>query len=280
MKPRHLLLIASIAAFALSAISAGGAFANERYATPPPVILSPDLSAPWITQLQSRPYTVQSAPRVYRDAGSRQVIVSPERPAPRQQARKKTTRQNETSQQGSFINATLRVPDINANSTLPESPKKAINGLNPIFLPQEVSYDKAHKAGTIVIDTKNKFLYLVGENGKARRYGVGVGKEGFSWKGTQTVSRKAEWPSWHPPQEMIARERKKGRILPIRMEGGVENPLGARALYLGNTLYRIHGTNAPSTIGRAVSSGCIRMRNQDVEDLYERVPVGTKVVVL
>lgn len=274
MKPRHLLLIASIAAFALSAISAGGAFANERYATPPPVVLSPDLSAPWITQLQSRPYTVQSAPRVYRDRNTRQVVVSPERPASRQQARKtreNTPSQNATYQEGSFIRTAVSAP---------ENPKKSGGGLNPIYLPQEVDYDKSHKTGTIVIDTKNKFLYLVGDNGKARRYGVGVGKEGFSWKGTQTVSRKAEWPSWHPPQEMIARERKKGRILPVRMEGGVENPLGARALYLGNTLYRIHGTNAPSTIGRAVSSGCIRMRNQDVEDLYERVPVGTKVVVL
>lgn len=274
MKPRHLLLIASIAAFALSAISAGDAFANERYATPPPVVLSPDLSAPWIIQLQSRPYTVQSAPRIYRDSNTRQSVTSPERPPSRQQARKtieNTPAQNATYQEGSFIRTAVNIP---------ENPKNAAGGLNPIYLPQEVDYDQAHKTGTIVIDTKNKFLYLVGDNGKARRYGVGVGKEGFSWKGTQNVSRKAEWPSWHPPQEMIARERKKGRILPVRMEGGVENPLGARALYLGDTLYRIHGTNAPSTIGRAVSSGCIRMRNQDVEDLYERVPVGTKVVVL
>ena len=279
MKPRHLLLIASIAAFVLSAVSAGGAFANDRYATPPPVVLSPDLSAPWVMQLQPQRYSVQAAPaaapRYYRNsASSRQALAPTVRPITRQQARKKqekTLRQNVTYQQGSFIRSGV---------TPPQNPKQPSAGMNPIFLPQEVDYSASHKAGTIVIDTRNKFLYLVGENGKARRYGVGVGKEGFGWKGTETVSRKAEWPTWHPPKEMIARERKKGRILPVRMEGGIANPLGARALYLGSTLYRIHGTNAPSTIGRAVSSGCIRMRNQDVEDLYARVPVGTKVVVL
>ena len=111
------------------------------------------------------------------------------------------------------------------------------------------------------------------------RYGVGVGKQGFSWKGSQLISRKAKWPSWTPPKAMIERERKKGRILPAHMKGGINNPLGARALYLGSTLYRIHGTNQPWTIGKAMSSGCIRMRNEDVTDLYERVPIGTKVIV-
>jgi lipoprotein-anchoring transpeptidase ErfK/SrfK len=130
-----------------------------------------------------------------------------------------------------------------------------------------------------VIDTSKRFLYLVQSDGKAMRYGVGVGKQGFSWKGSQRISRKAEWPTWTPPKEMIARERRKGRILPARMDGGVNNPLGARALYLGSTLYRIHGTNQPWTIGKAMSSGCIRMRNEDVTDLYERVPIGTRVVV-
>jgi lipoprotein-anchoring transpeptidase ErfK/SrfK len=109
---------------------------------------------------------------------------------------------------------------------------------------------------------------------------VGVGKEGFSWRGSERVTRKAEWPGWTPPAQMIARERAKGRILPAHMPGGPENPLGARALYLGSTLYRIHGTNQPYTIGQAVSSGCIRMRNEDVMELYERVSVGTRVVVL
>jgi lipoprotein-anchoring transpeptidase ErfK/SrfK len=113
----------------------------------------------------------------------------------------------------------------------------------------------------------------------ARRYGVGVGREGFEWSGTNKISRKAEWPDWRPPAEMRERERKKGKKLPIVMAGGPGNPLGARALYLGDTLYRIHGTNQPHTIGMAVSSGCIRMRNEDVMDLYERVGVGTKVIV-
>ncbi len=116
-------------------------------------------------------------------------------------------------------------------------------------------------------------------NGQARRYGVGVGKPGFEWAGNHTVTRKAEWPDWHPPQEMIEREAAKGHFLPARMDGGPQNPLGARAMYLGSTLYRIHGTNAPWTIGYAVSSGCIRMRNEDVVDLYERVKVGTRVMV-
>ena len=158
----------------------------------------------------------------------------------------------------------------------PVAPQRA---LDPVYLPQDVAYGGKEAPGTIVIDTKSKFLYHVGKNGKARRYGVGVGKQGFSWRGTEKISRRAEWPSWTPPKEMIARERKKGRILPARMEGGEANPLGARALYLGSTLYRIHGTNQPWTIGKAVSSGCIRMRNQDVVELYSKVKVGTKVIV-
>jgi lipoprotein-anchoring transpeptidase ErfK/SrfK len=150
-----------------------------------------------------------------------------------------------------------------------------------MFLPQEVAYDGGEAAGTIVIDTQQRFLFLVGADGTARRYGVGVGKEGFQWSGSEKIARKAEWPAWTPPEEMKARVKKKeGRILPDRMEGGPENPLGARAMYLGNSLYRIHGTNQPWTIGSAVSSGCIRMRNEDVVDLYERVKVGTKVKVM
>ncbi len=159
-----------------------------------------------------------------------------------------------------------------------QPPKK--RGMDPRFLPQSVAYDGPEKPGTIVIDTSQRFLYLVEAGGTAQRYGVGVGKEGFGWSGTNTISRKAEWPDWNPPASMIERERRKGHYIPAHMEGGVANPLGARALYLGSTLYRIHGTNAPWTIGHAVSSGCIRMRNEDVTDLYERVNVGTKVVVM
>ena len=152
--------------------------------------------------------------------------------------------------------------------------------LDPKFLPQQVAYDGSEKPGTIVIDSGQKFLYLVMASGQARRYGVGVGKEGFGWTGTHNITRKAAWPDWRPPAEMIVREREKGRILPVMMDGGPANPLGARAMYLGTTLYRIHGTNAPWTIGTNVSSGCIRLRNEDVVDLYERVKVGTKVIVM
>jgi lipoprotein-anchoring transpeptidase ErfK/SrfK len=141
---------------------------------------------------------------------------------------------------------------------------------------QIVAYDGNEQAGTIIIDTAHTFLYLTLGNGKAMRYGIGVGREGFTWSGVQQITRKAEWPDWIPPAEMVARQP----YLPRWVGGGPGNPLGARALYLGNTDYRIHGTNDPTTIGKRVSSGCIRLRNEDVEDLYQRVGVGTKVVVL
>jgi lipoprotein-anchoring transpeptidase ErfK/SrfK len=144
---------------------------------------------------------------------------------------------------------------------------------------QEVADPTGEPPGTIVIDTADKFLYLVEPNGKATRYGVGVGREGFGWSGEAVVGGKQEWPDWIPPPEMLERRPE----LPLRMTGGPENPLGARALYLHrdgkDTLFRIHGTNEPHTIGQAMSSGCIRMINFDVEDLYERAPIGTKVVV-
>ncbi len=133
--------------------------------------------------------------------------------------------------------------------------------------------------GSIVIDTSDRRLYHVVKPGKAMVYGVGVGREGFTWTGTNSITRKAEWPGWTPPATMRAREAAKGRILPAYMPGGPNNPLGARAMYLGNTLYRIHGTNQPSTIGQAMSSGCIRMANDDVEHLYSQVQIGTKVIV-
>ena len=141
---------------------------------------------------------------------------------------------------------------------------------------QVVSYDSNQPAGTIVIDTANTYLYYVLGSGRAMRYGVGVGREGFTWAGTQTITRKAEWPDWHPPAQMIARQP----YLPRFMAGGPGNPLGARAMYLGSTEYRIHGTNDPSTIGKFVSSGCIRLTNEDVEDLFSRVRIGSRVVVL
>jgi lipoprotein-anchoring transpeptidase ErfK/SrfK len=141
---------------------------------------------------------------------------------------------------------------------------------------QLVDYPTREAAGTIVIDTANTYLYLVLGNGQAMRYGIGVGREGFTWSGRERVSRMAEWPDWHPPAEMIERQP----YLPRFMAGGEGNPLGARALYLGKTLFRIHGTNQPSTIGTFVSSGCVRLTNADIEDLYQRVTVGSQVVVL
>ncbi len=141
---------------------------------------------------------------------------------------------------------------------------------------QVVSYATREAPGTIIIDTPNTYLYYVLGNGQAVRYGIGIGRDGFTWSGTQAVTKKAEWPDWTPPPEMIARQP----YLPRHMAGGPGNPLGARAMYLGSTEYRIHGTNAPETIGTHVSSGCIRLTNEDVSDLYSRVNVGTKVIVL
>lgn len=158
----------------------------------------------------------------------------------------------------------------------PASQRVAVAGPDPRFLRQEVDYDGRHKPGTIVVDTPNRFLYLVQPGGRAIRYGIGVGRPGFEWAGYKSVTRKAEWPDWRPPAEML----KRRPDLPRFMKGGPENPLGARALYLGSSLYRIHGTNEPNTIGQAVSSGCIRMLNEDVVDLYERVRVGASVFVI
>ena len=156
-------------------------------------------------------------------------------------------------------------PEIGAPQELPAHLKR-----------QTVPYATKEPAGTIIIDTANTHLYLVLGNGQAMRYGIGVGREGFTWAGRERVSRMAEWPDWHPPAEMIERQP----YLPRFMAGGEGNPLGARALYLGKTLYRIHGTNQPSTIGKFVSSGCVRLLNEDIEDLYVRINVGLQVVVL
>lgn len=156
------------------------------------------------------------------------------------------------------------------------TPAPVSPGFDSRFEKQEVSYPGNHAPGTIIIDTPSKYLYLVQGNGRALRYGIGVGRPGFEWAGIKTVSMKREWPDWRPPEQML----KRRPDLPRYMAGGPDNPLGARALYLGSSLYRIHGTNEPATIGRAVSSGCIRMRNEDVIDLYGRVRVGTKVVVI
>lgn len=147
--------------------------------------------------------------------------------------------------------------------------------LDIVYQRQPVFYRTTESPGTIVVSTSQRFLYLVQGNNRAIRYGVGVGRVGFQWAGVHRISRKAEWPDWTPPPEMIARQP----YLPRWMAGGPGNPLGARALYIGHTVYRIHGTNQPQTIGHAVSSGCIRLTNPDIIDLYARVPIGTKIVV-
>jgi lipoprotein-anchoring transpeptidase ErfK/SrfK len=162
-----------------------------------------------------------------------------------------------------------------------QNPSVGDDGSDVYVLPQRlqrqvVTFETREQPGTIVIDTSNTVLYYVLGEGRAIRYGVGVGREGFTWSGTQNISRKAEWPDWHPPAEMISWQP----YLPRFMAGGPGNPLGARAMYLGSSVYRIHGTNDPSTIGKFVSSGCIRLTNADVEDLFSRVNIGTKVVVL
>ena len=230
----------------------GPAGASER----PRIVVSPDLNAPWVL-------TAPGAPRIVRP---------PRRAEPRSpRSRRALARVPRGTPSPTIRRAGVPTPNASVSRGGGQIPRR--------FLPQVVRYERPHAPGTIYIDTVERYLYLVLPGGMARRYGVGVGKPGFEWAGTHRVTRKAEWPSWRPPREMIERERLKGRELPAFMEGGPANPLGARALYLGSTLYRIHGTNQPWTIGLAVSSGCIRMRNIDVVDLYERVPHGAKVIV-
>jgi lipoprotein-anchoring transpeptidase ErfK/SrfK len=262
MMRSRIILLSSVTALA---IAASPSLAVDRYRERPPVVVSPDLSAPWVMQLGRDPGELVPQP----DYG---VRVQPgDQPQVMRRAQSQRTRQDRTA----IGQDSVRV------AAVPAPRKKQIQPqMDPIYLPQQVDYHGPETPGTIVIDTASKFLYLVQTGGQARRYGVGVGKEGMMWTGTHTITRKAEWPSWRPPAQMIARERENGRILPTFMEGGLDNPLGARAMYLGDTLYRIHGTNAPWTIGTNVSSGCIRLRNEDVTDLYERIDVGTKVVVM
>lgn len=248
------IFLFSVLATLFGGILTAPVYANDRYQSRPPVLVSPDLSAPWVMQLRRAPDG-----RV-----NRRAVMRPAAPAPRRVIVRKKKHDGVRT----------------AAAAAPKPRKSTTPRMDPKYLPTHVDYGGPHKAGTIIINTNERYLYLVLKDGKARRYGVGVGKPGFEWAGTHKVTLKRVWPDWRPPAEMIARERKKGKVLPAHMPGGPANPLGARALYLGSTLYRIHGTNAPWTIGGAVSSGCIRMRNEDVVDLYERVSVGTKVIVI
>jgi len=174
----------------------------------------------------------------------------------------------------------IMTPPVEAAPQLQQAPQTEDEGvateLPARFKRQTVNYATREAPGTIIIDTPNTYLYYVLGNGQAIRYGIGVGRDGFTWSGVQSITKKAEWPNWTPPAEMIARQP----YLPRFMAGGPGNPLGARAMYLGGTVYRIHGTNAPMSIGTHVSSGCIRLTNGDVSDLYSRVNVGTRVIVL
>jgi lipoprotein-anchoring transpeptidase ErfK/SrfK len=176
-----------------------------------------------------------------------------------------------------YSRSAVRPPQLIATIPPEDQPERgSAQELSPQFRRTVVDYPTIEPPRTIIIDTPNTYLYLTIGHGKAIRYGIGVGREGFTWTGTERISRMKEWPDWFPPQEMIKRQP----YLPRFMAGGETNPLGARAMYLGNTQYRIHGTNQPSTIGSFVSSGCIRLTNEDVEDLYSRVTLGTTVVVL
>jgi len=253
------------AAALLAALTLPAAAQNAtRYATPPAAALSADLVTPWINQLSNKPAA----------DGRRSLTLAPVRkasPAPRQKQVSFAPAQSSEPRKQRAVPTGARQASAPAKKPAPE--------FDPQFEMQIVEYDSAYKPGTLIIDTQARFLYLIEEPGKARRYGVGVGRPGFEWAGEHKVTRKAEWPGWTPPPEMRAREAANGKNLPEYMAGGPENPLGARALYLGDSMYRIHGTNQPWSIGKAVSSGCIRMRNEDVIDLYERVGVGAKVIV-
>ena len=234
---RPAFLLAAMLSTAL--LSEPPAFAESDMAVGrPPSLLSPDLTEPWIVQMKP---------------GARQPYVSD--PVPRRVA---------------------FVPLFGAWHRPAVQGYAAQGYMDPAYLPRVVAYTGGEAPGTIVIDTNQRYLYLVLPGGMAKRYGVGVGRPGFEWSGAHTVTRKAEWPDWTPPPEMVKRQP----WLPASMKGGPDNPLGARAMYLGDTEYRIHGTSEPWTIGHAVSSGCIRMRNEDVIDLYDHVRVGTRVVVI
>jgi len=171
--------------------------------------------------------------------------------------------------------ATAQQVDMNVVDQPGYVPTPEENQLNGAYERQEVFFRATERPGTILIDTNNRFLYLVQPNNRALRYGIGVGRDGFQWQGVEKISRKQENPDWRPPPEMIERQP----YLPRFMAGGPGNPLGPRAMYLGKTIYRIHGTNQPQTIGHAVSSGCFRLVDDDVIDLYDRVPAGTKVII-
>jgi lipoprotein-anchoring transpeptidase ErfK/SrfK len=234
--------------------------------------------------MPSGPVTSPDDPRYGRPAGPPAVVYG-DRAAPDQQAYVDPNTPRPPEGMTGQPNVTGAVPPPAGPDGRPmtvaalppeEQPESGPAQLPPNLRRQEVDFATKEPAGTIVVDTPNTYLYYVLGGGKAIRYGVRVGRDGFTWTGVQKITRKKEWPDWYPPSEMIDRQP----YLPRFMAGGPGNPLGARAMYLGNTVYRIHGTNQPSTIGKFVSSGCIGMLNEDVSDLFDHVKVGTRVVVL
>ena len=227
-----------------------------------------------VSPYQQPHQTPQYAPQPYQQQQYQPQYQQQQQPVYQQQYQPAYQQQNEPAYQQQAPYQQEPVYQNQRHAYAPTEPAR--HSVDPKYNRQVVAYSGREAPGTIVIDTPGKFLYLVQGNGSAVRYGIGVGRPGFTWAGVKTISMKKEWPSWTPPAEML----KRRPDLPRFMEGGPENPLGARAMYLGSTLYRIHGSNEPWTIGTQVSSGCIRMRNEDVIDLYSRVKVGTRVVVI
>lgn len=264
MKP--IIALLAVATLGSAVVTAPAQAQSRRYDVPrPPVMVSPDVSDPWLVEVRRDRYRYDARPRFF---GNRDF-------EPRY-ARERDFEHRYDDRSWRRDARDYTPPRDRDGIRMAARPNPAVTrAIDPAFLPTVVDYRTREAPGTIIIDTEARYLYLVLGDGQAKRYGVGVGRPGFSWAGTHRVTRKAEWPDWTPPEEM--RRRQPG--LPTHMEGGPNNPLGARAMYLGSTLYRIHGSNEPWTIGHAVSSGCIRMRNEDVIDLYERVKVGTKVIV-
>lgn len=250
----------------LAALAALGILATQNHtfaaggvSEPAPVRLDPTVERMWIEQLQGK-------------RGTAAAEAAPLRLAHHQGSRRHGTTGAD------IVFGRQKANDRRTFRGTAKVERKQV--IDPAYLPATVNVALDYSPGTIVIDTRARYLYLMLEDGKARRYGVGVGRTGFGWTGEVKIGRKAEWPGWTPPPEM----RKREPHLPEFMEGGIDNPLGARALYLfrggRDTIYRIHGSNEPWTIGHAVSSGCFRMRNEDVTELYEQVGVGTRVLVL
>jgi lipoprotein-anchoring transpeptidase ErfK/SrfK len=254
--------VALLASVSCVAIDLHQACANEAASISEPTVIYANQPVP-----QPAPVRVASAERSNMGGGFIQFLFGDGPGQGERYQQQPAYQQQPYSSQGPMLQPGMQ-PQDEANEAHP--------AFDPKYEKQVVEYHGKEGPGTIVVDTPNKFLFLVQGDGKALRYGIGVGRPGFTWSGVKQISAKKEWPEWTPPPEMLQRRPD----LPRHMEGGPQNPLGARAMYLGSSLYRIHGSNEPWTIGTNVSSGCIRMRNEDVTDLYGRVNVGTRVIVM